>query len=159
MRCEPGIKADDRSADTVPNCVRLRAGMIGFENLKEMEIVFAEEELPFMWLRDRGQSGLEFLVVDPAGLVPDYVAEIGEVDAAMLDLRDPAEALILNVVTVHSEGPAKVLANLVGPIVVNRRTREGRQVVLANHQLYSSRYVLVGEGALAPASGREVASC
>ena len=42
--------------------------------------------------------------------------------------------------------------NLIGPILVNRRTRIGRQLVIANHSRYSARHLLVQKEAPVAAS-------
>jgi flagellar assembly factor FliW len=39
--------------------------------------------------------------------------------------------------------PVEATVNLVGPIVVNRRTRVGRQLVISNYSRYSAHHSLV----------------
>jgi flagellar assembly factor FliW len=51
--------------------------------------------------------------------------------------------MVLNIVTLRPEAPTQATVNLIGPIVVNRRTRIGRQLVIANYSKYSARQVLV----------------
>ena len=53
-------------------------------------------------------------------------------------LRAPEDALIRCVLTLHDD-PEATTANLVAPIVLNRRTRKGRQVILQGTSL-SMRY-------------------
>jgi hypothetical protein len=55
-----------------------------------------------------------------------------------LGLSAPEDALIRSVLTLHDD-PEKTTANLMAPIVLNRRTRKGRQVVLQGTNL-SMRY-------------------
>jgi len=62
---------------------------------------------------------------------------------ALLGLRDAADAMILNIVTVIRNTPVEATANLIGPIVVNRRTRIGRQLVISNYSRYSAHHALV----------------
>ena len=52
---------------------------------------------------------------------------------------------IYNIVTIHSLQPQHVTVNLVGPIVVNRHTLIGKQVILANFDQYSAQHVLIDE--------------
>ena len=75
---------------------------------------------------------------DPFTIVPDYEFEVGDADAAALELRDPSDALVLVVLTVRTD-PAGVTANLLGPLVVNARTGRGRQLVLSTSD-YSARH-------------------
>jgi flagellar assembly factor FliW len=58
-----------------------------------------------------------------------------------------ANPLILNVATIKSYEPQKVTLNLAAPILINRRTRVGKQVVLLNYQNYSTTHVLIDETA------------
>jgi flagellar assembly factor FliW len=46
-------------------------------------------------------------------------------------------------VTLKRHHPVEATANLIGPIVVNRRTRVGRQLVIANYSRYSAHHALV----------------
>src|SRR5688572_1789245 len=77
-------------------------------------------------------------VCDPFTIVPDYEFEVGDADAAALELKDPSDALVLVVLTVRTD-PAGVTANLLGPLVVNTRTGRGRQLVLSTSD-YSARH-------------------
>ena len=50
---------------------------------------------------------------------------------------------MLNIVTVSRTEPVTATVNLIGPIIVNRRTGVGKQVVLSNHAHYDARFPLV----------------
>jgi flagellar assembly factor FliW len=51
--------------------------------------------------------------------------------------------MILNIVTLRRQDPVEATANLIGPVVVNRRTRIGRQLVISNYSRYSAHHLLV----------------
>jgi flagellar assembly factor FliW len=128
------------------NAFALPDGLIGFADYKHAEILYETGNLPFLWMRLRGPAGLvNFVVLEPGGFIPDYELELFDADAAALDLTDPSEAMILNIVTLNPQSPLAGTVNLIGPVVVNRRTRVGRQLVIANHSRYSARHPLVGE--------------
>jgi len=55
-------------------------------------------------------------------------------------LKQPDDALLLSIVTVY--GPHRATANLKGPIVINRSTHVGKQVIIANASEYSVQYPL-----------------
>ena len=101
----------------------------------------------------RAREPLHFIVIEPGGIVPGYEPEIFDGDAEHLDLRDPAEAMILNIVTLQRQQPVEATANLIGPLVVNRRTRIGRQLVISNYSRYSAHHALV-ENQQAPVLAR-----
>jgi flagellar assembly factor FliW len=54
---------------------------------------------------------------------------------------------VLNIATVKSWSPQRVTANLVAPLVVNRKTGVGKQVVLTNYQKYSVNHPLIDDAA------------
>ena len=120
--------------------VRFPLGILGFETYKQFVLVHAPEEAPFGWLQVQGESRLAFLVLSPFLVVPDYQAEISEDDARFLGLTMPGDALIFNIVTLRAGSQATI--NLKGPIVINRRTLIGRQVVLVNAGQYQVQHPL-----------------
>ena len=90
---------------------------------------------------------LAFLVVSPSAVVDSYQPDISDEEAAFLGLSDPQDALIFNIVTVHPNGTATV--NLKGPVVVNRRTLIGKQIVPVNAASYSLQYPVTAASAAA----------
>ena len=119
------------------------AGLVGFPDHRRGEVFFIPDQLPFQWLRLHGPNPLHFVVIDPAGIVPDYNPELFDDDAAALGIVSSADALVFNIVTVHGQEHATATVNLVGPVIVNRNTGAARQVVIANHALYRARHPLV----------------
>jgi len=124
------------------NGVDLPDGLIGFPELKRMELVYAEEEAPFMWLKATGDEGLTFLVINPFELVEDYSIELLDGDVEALGLKAQEDALVLTIVTIHKGTPEKVTVNLIGPIVINRLNQKGKQVVIRNFQKLSAHHLL-----------------
>lgn len=141
--------------DTPPaNEIELPQGLIGFGAYKRAELLYMPDHLPFLWMKLYCPTDhLHFIVIEPGGIVPGYHPEIFDEDADQLDLRDPAEAMILNIVTLKNQNPVEATVNLIGPIVVNRRTRIGRQLVISNYSRFSAHHALV-ENAQAPAYAR-----
>lgn len=153
MKVFPELYPTD--VDTPPaNQIELPQGLIGFANYKRAELLYMPDHLPFLWMKLHSPvDDLHFIVIEPGGIVPGYEPEIFDVDAEQLDLRDPAEAMILNIVTLRRQNPVEATANLIGPLVVNRRTRIGRQLVISNYSRYSAHHDLV-ENPQAPAFAR-----
>ena len=131
--------------DTPPsNELELPQGLIGFANYKRAELLYLPDHLPFLWMKlHSAKDDLHFIVIEPGGIVPGYEPEIFDTDAEQLDLRDPAEAMILNIVTLRRQNPVEASVNLIGPVIVNRRTRIGRQLVISNYSRYSANHLLV----------------
>ena len=123
-------------------------GLIGIPDFKRFELIVDPESLPFVVLRAVEGDEIQIPAVEPVGLVENYRLDIGDADAEMLGLVGAdANPLILNVATIKSYEPQKVTLNLAAPILINRRTRVGKQVVLMNYQNYSTTHVLIDETA------------
>ena len=128
--------------------ITLPQGLFGFSEIKTMELFYDQEELPFMWLREQEKNGLAFIVIEPGGIIPDYAVEISDADVEILGISGSDDTMILNIVTLLPEQSNKISLNLVGPIIVNRRTLSGKQCIINNHEDYSARHILDvgGEG-------------
>lgn len=121
------------------NVIHMPAGLLGFENVKRFVLLTNPDETPFSWLQAVGDPALAFLVVPPFEAVADYQPDISDEDAKYLGLKGPEDALIYNIVTLR-QGEASI--NLKGPVVINKFTLRGKQVVLQNASQWSVRHPL-----------------
>jgi flagellar assembly factor FliW len=134
--------------DALNNQFLMPEGLIGLPDFKKFQLVVDPESLPFVVLIAVEGDKIQIPAVEPVGLVENYRLDIGDADAEALGLIGPdANPLILNVATIKSYEPQKVTLNLAAPILINRRTRVGKQVVLLNYQSYSTTHVLIDETA------------
>jgi len=134
----------------VANHFELPQGLIGFKDYTRAELLYVPDHLPFLWLKlHRGAESVHFIVIEPGGLVPDYTPELFDADAAALDLNDATEAMVLNIVTLRQHSPLDATINLIGPVVINRRTRVGRQLVISNYSKYNAHWPLVDHSPVA----------
>jgi flagellar assembly factor FliW len=140
--------APDPAPDTSPVVRELHfpAGIVGFPEHRRGEVFHLPDQLPFQWLRLHGPDPLHFVVIDPSGLVADYAPELFDDDAHALGIDSAADALVYTIVTVRGGASSTATVNLVGPLIVNRRTGIARQVVVANHTQYSARHPLITAG-------------
>jgi flagellar assembly factor FliW len=83
----------------------------------------------------KNNPALAFVVIEPLYFMPDYQPDIPEADVELLELTSPDDAAVYVIVTVA--GPHRATVNLKGPIVINRNTGVGKQVVIANAAQYS----------------------
>jgi flagellar assembly factor FliW len=126
------------------NEVILPHGIIGFSHYKRAELLYLPDHLPFLWMKlGEPEESIHFIVIEPGGIVLGYEPEVSDEDIAQLEIRDQSEAMILNIVTLKKQNPVEAIVNLIGPIVVNRRTRVGRQLVITNYSRYSAHHLLV----------------
>ncbi len=133
------------TAVTEPMQITLPAGLIGLSELREFDLTPIEASWPFLNLRSKGDLEIEFLAAEAKNLVADYAINLPDEDALVLALAAPEDALILNIVTVHSMRPQFVTVNLAGPIIVNRHTLDGRQIVLPAGEHHSTVHPLIDE--------------
>ena len=134
--------------DETNNQFFMPEGLIGLPDFNRFELIVDPESLPFVVLRAVEGDEIQIPAVEPVGLVENYRLDIGDADAEMLGLVGAdANPLILNVATIKSYEPQKVTLNLAAPILINRRTRVGKQVVLLNYPSYSTTHVLIDETA------------
>ncbi|HLP78738.1 MAG TPA: flagellar assembly protein FliW [Candidatus Paceibacterota bacterium] len=120
--------------------VRMPMGILGFEQMKNYLLIANPEEEPFRWLQVKDNASLAFVVIDPFLVIPDYHPDLPQTDVEFLGISNPEEAALLNIVTLH--GPNRATVNLKGPVVINRNTGLGKQVVLANAAEYSVQHPL-----------------
>lgn len=116
-------------------------GIPGFPELKKFLLMLDNEESsPFYWLQSIEDNNICFVIMDLLNIIPDYnplvekelIEELGESDA---------EDLLVYNVAVIPKDIEKMSVNLKAPIVINSRTRKGRQVI-ANNEEYSIKFYL-----------------
>jgi len=109
--------------------ITFAAGLPGFDRLRSFVIEPMPGDLaPFCRMRATEPVGVEFIVVPPGLLFPDYEVEVDDETVERLELQGD-DAAVLTIVTISDQGSAPT-ANLLGPIVVNRRNGAAAQVVL-----------------------------
>jgi flagellar assembly factor FliW len=101
----------------------------GFAEAHRFVLVDVADNEWFFWLQSADDPSLAFLCANPWPFFPDYAPVVPDDDQSALELETAEDAMVLTIVTVHREEES-ITANLLGPVVVNQRTRVGRQVVL-----------------------------
>ena len=143
MKVLPELYPTDFDAPPA-NEIILPHGIIGFANYKRAELLYLPDHLPFLWMKlGEPTESVHFIVIEPGGIVPGYEPEIFDEDIAQLGIRDQSEVMILNIVTLKRQHPVEATVNLIGPVIVNRRTRVGRQLVISNYSRYTAHHALV----------------
>lgn len=140
--------AAETSAGTGPGAAQafdLPFGLIGLPQLRRFEAAPVANGWPLVQLRSLAEEALHFLAIEPHHVIPGYEIELRDEDAEALQLTGAEDALIFNVVTVHSTRPQYATVNLIGPIIVNRRTLVGQQLIIENSAAYSTSHPLVDE--------------
>lgn len=118
------------------------AGLVGFPELKVFRFFEPPDGYPLKFLQSVESPEVSFVCMDPAGLRPDYAVPLNDEEARSLDIEKPEEALVLTLVVIP-EDPRHMTTNLAGPLVVNTRTLQGRQIIL-NADQYPLQFPILG---------------
>jgi flagellar assembly factor FliW len=118
----------------------LPLGLLGFERQKRYVLLADPDEAPFQWFQMLEEPAKAFLVISPFEVMPGYRPRITEEEEAFLGLKTPLDVLVFNIVTLRPGGRATV--NLKGPIMLNRHTLLGKQIVPVNAADFALHYPL-----------------
>ncbi|MER7002590.1 flagellar assembly protein FliW [Dactylosporangium sp. NPDC000555] len=119
------------------------APMPGFPDDRRFVLVRLDDAGVLYALTSVDSAGLRFLVVPPAQFFPDYETEIDDDTLAALGATDQADLLVLLVVTAGESGAEDATANLMAPIVLDRRSRRAVQLILSHGGLPVRQRLLV----------------
>lgn len=112
----------------------------GFEEYRSFAFLFDEAVGDqIAWLQSLEEPEVCFLLFDPSALSSFFIPQL----PAEIELQLGAGELVCWVVGVVPENFKETTVNLKSPIIVNRKTRRGAQVIL--EQDYPIRYRLMGE--------------
>lgn len=122
------------------NIITLPLGLLGFEPVKKFVLLTLPGEEPFLWLQMLDNRNQGFVVVPPATVAPTYAPDIVQQDIEFLGIQSAADAIVLNIVTIRSNGETTI--NLKGPLVINRNTLVGKQCIPANVASFNLQHVI-----------------
>jgi len=140
------IEVDERQKISFPQ------GLFGFEKLVDYVLLDAEEE-PFYWLQSLDEKRIAFVLINPFVFRTDYEINTSSGELADLKIDTAEKALVFSIVTIPEKGP--MTANLQGPLVVNKETKQGRQAIL-NDGRWNTKHDILAE--LAGLSNRQAGS-
>lgn len=111
--------------------VSFPSGLLGFPDHQRYVILDHDAEAPFKWLQSIEEPDLAFVFMDPALFHPDYHIDIPA--DALTEIKDEeSEALtVVVILTIPSDDPGRITANLRGPLLISHKTRLGKQLVLS----------------------------
>ena len=116
-------------------------GLLGFPGLHRYTLLSDPEQAPFIWLQCVDEPQLAFVVVDPYIFFPGYqiLAKHGELQS--IGLEDIREATILTIVVIPFN-PMDITTNLRGPLVINPKTNQAKQLVLIDDRYHTKHFLL-----------------
>jgi flagellar assembly factor FliW len=116
----------DISDDSI---IQFPEGIPGFEELQQFALITVEEHGPLEYIQSVEDGELAFIVIDPFLCFPDYDIQLPEQAVEQLSLAGSEDILIRTTVSIRGDIETAT-TNLVAPIIINRSSRIGKQVIL-----------------------------
>ncbi|MFT7597577.1 MAG: flagellar assembly factor FliW [Acidimicrobiales bacterium] len=120
----------------------LGPGILGFPEGRSYAVIEIDDD--YFWIQSVEDAETAFLAMHPWSFFPDYELDVPDDVLAEIGLDDPTESAVYLLLTTNYDGDdlTDVTANLLGPIIVNNKSRCGRQIVL-NTGDYTTKEPLV----------------
>lgn len=131
------VEIDDKKIIT------FRKGILGFPDLHEYAILDSNDKSPLKWLQAIKDPAVAFVITDPLIFIPDYKIDVYRSDIEDIGVEKLEDVLNFVIVTVP-RNPKKMTANLKGPILINTKNNEAKQLVLDDPK-YDLRYRLLAD--------------
>jgi flagellar assembly factor FliW len=112
-------------------------GLPGFASLRRFVVLSVPDQAGYFWLQSLDDVKVALPLCDPWMLFDDYEAPLPMYAKQSLELDAAEDFCVLCVLVVPKDG-VDITINLVAPIIVNLKTRTGRQITLEN-QRYAVR--------------------
>lgn len=122
---------------------KMPKGMPGFLGEKEFVLLPYQENSPFFFWQSVKNKDLTFLVVDPFVFFPEYQFELKTEDEQELRISDQNLPQVFCVVTI-TDDVKNMTANLLAPLVLNKRDKLSSQVVLERTPYQTKHRLLEG---------------
>lgn len=127
--------------DVQPDAVlTFPSGILGFPDCRRYVILDHDTDAPFKWLQSLDEPGLAFVILDPAYFHPEYDVPVPHEALLEVDGKDNEELIASVLLTIPSNDPTGITANLRGPLLMNPRTKLCKQLILSDS--YPTRFPL-----------------
>ena len=120
--------------------ITMEGGLLGFPNSSSYLMFPYDKGSSFFWLQSINEPEIAFIVINPFDFFNDLVFEVGDEDAASINLERGEDVEIFTLVTIPDGSPTEMRTNLAGPVVVNVSNRQGRQILVKE---FSPRQALI----------------
>ncbi|WP_339205359.1 flagellar assembly protein FliW [Paenibacillus sp. FSL K6-3182] len=116
---------------------KFEQGIPGFEHLTQFIFEEVGDNLPMKLMKAGDEPSISLLVADPFLFYPEYEWQLPDHVKEELGINSEEEVEIWSVLTINTDF-ANATINLLAPIILNRRTLLGKQLILHDNT-YSSR--------------------
>ena len=124
--------------------ITLQRGLFGFDEYVDF-VLLDSEQPPFYWFQAVQEKDIAFVLISPFVFRPEYTPGVSpeDLEALGLESAEDENLLIFAIVTIPPE-QTRMTANLQGPILINRQTRQGRQII-SNDDRWQVRHNIMEE--------------
>ncbi len=112
-------------------------GVPGFTEFRRFLALSLAEQPSFVWLQSVDDPSIALPAADPWQIFADYEPRLPGYATETLEIKGPEDFTILCIVVVTKDAEEMTM-NLMAPVIINLKTRRGRQVMLDNSN-YSVR--------------------
>ena len=116
-------------------------GLPAFEGEHRFIILPFDDDSPYSFLQSVETPELAFLMTVPFVFFPDYEFVLEDDVMAALAIKGSEDMQVYTLVTIPGGNIKEMTANLMAPVVINKETREAKQVVLDKSQ-YTTKHRL-----------------
>ena len=116
-------------------------GLPAFEDEHRFIILPFDDDSPYSFLQSVETPELAFLMTVPFVFFPDYEFVLEDDVMAALAIKGSEDMQVYTLVTIPGGNIKEMTANLMAPVVINKETREAKQVVLDKSQ-YTTKHRL-----------------
>lgn len=125
-------------------CLHFEDGFPAFEKERDFALIPAAEDSPYVFMQSFLTPGLAFLLIRPFLFFSDYHCELAVDVVDKLGIESDEDAVIYTLVTVPDGDVSRLSANLLAPVVVNKKNGQACQVILEMSG-YTTRHRLFRE--------------
>ena len=107
------------------------SGVLGFPEQHRYVMLDHDAEAPIKWLQSVEEPELAFVILDPLTFHSDYHVEVSADALVEIKAQVGEELAIAVILTIPSDDPGRITANLRGPLLISHKTKLGKQLVLS----------------------------
>lgn len=116
------------------------SGLLGFPEQQRYVMLDHDTEAPFKWLQSVEEPALAFVIMAPSLFHSGYHIDVPNDALAEIGAKEGEDLALVVILTIPSDDPSRITANLRGPLVMSHKTKLGKQLVLSED--FPTRYPL-----------------
>lgn len=115
--------------------INFEEGIFGFDEYKKYIIIFENEskETALCWLQAIEEKELSLPMINPYLVIPEYSPDIPDLSINKLGDMDIENLSVFTIVVVPND-VKNMTTNLMAPIVINHKTKQGIQVIIEDNR-------------------------